>query len=273
MSSWEAQEEARVRALVQATVALQDPAGAAGPGPRPAEAWRELLVFLCPHIESWARHSALLRRCRMANEDDARSVLVAVIERLAADDFANLRRFVARHPPIDLDVPGEEAQAICRLGKLGAAFEDDDLASEPTAVDTPFRAWLLTLVGFCERDHVRRRLGWSQGGPTRRDLHTDAVRQDDAAATLAMSSNPRLTDLVSIRQMLEEIDAELCSYPAPMGAAVRLWSEGSSPAEVARQLSLENPEVARRLVRAGQARLRARFRQRWSDTFACINLD
>ena len=53
-----------------------------------------------------------------------------------------------------------------------------------------------------------------------------------------------------------------------MRAAVLLWLDDVEPADIARQLELEDASRARALVRAGQARLRERFRGRSPLLFA-----
>ncbi len=244
MSGWSTEVDASARALIAVVV---------DGGPGRLRAWQTLMTQIAPAIESWARGSRLLRRCRLAGDDDARAVMVDVLERLVANDHANLRAFVAREESI-LDDDDELMREVERLGRL------DD---EPAVVDvdeatgTPVRAWLLRLTDYAARDHVRRRFGWGAGGATKRDLHTDATPLDGAPEPAA---RPPLTDRLSVSKLVGDVLAYMATFPEAMRAAVLLWLDDQSFDEIAAELALADADKARALVRAGQARLRERFR-------------
>jgi DNA-directed RNA polymerase specialized sigma24 family protein len=234
-------------------------------GARPARereaAWKALLVRIAPFLERWAARAPVLRRSGLASEDDARAVLVAVLARLSARDFANLRAFLGAQPPTDDDA--EIVESIVRLARA----DDEATEREPGAPDgQPLRGWLFRLVRYCAADHVRERLGWSEGrgdgALTRRDVGTNADRLDGAAEP---ASRPPITDLVTCRRVLSEIRTHMDSFPADMRAALDRWLGDASFDEIARELGLEGEAEARGLVRAGLARLRARFRDEWPD--------
>jgi DNA-directed RNA polymerase specialized sigma24 family protein len=247
--AWDRAFEAETTAIVMRVVA----------GDR--DAWRTLMVRLAPRIEGWAKGSRVLRRCRLAGEDDTRAVMVDVLERLAADEFANLRQFLAKgtlgEPPPDL------VAEIVRLGRLDEDADPERDESE----GTPLRAWLLRLVDFAARDHVRRRLGWGAepGEPTKRDLHTDAAPLDAAPEAAA---RPPMTDRLTVSKLVAEVHEVMATFPADMRSALALWLEDVEVAEIAAKLQLPDAARARALVRAGQARLRERFRGRSPLLFA-----
>jgi hypothetical protein len=234
------------------------------------DAWQTLVMAIAPVIESWARHGRVLRRCRLDNDDDARAVMVAVLERLARRDFENLRRFLARQPAAADDE--EEASLVEALGRLLRAADDDEApASDDGGGDeragTPLRGWLRGLTRFVAKDHVKQRLGWS-GAPvegSKRDLTTDAAPLDDVGEA---GARPPITDALMMRRVLGEIRAYLGTLPPPMVAALELWLDERDFAEVAARLGLDGAERARALVRAAQARLRERFRERWPELCA-----
>jgi hypothetical protein len=131
-----------------------DPSGAARAG-----AWHSLVLAIAPHIERQARASALLRRCGLTGEDEARWVLVDALERLSRNDHENLRAFRSRQRPLETGVAPQDA-----LDTLGGLLEaevtpEGDAVDESPPPTTPFRGWLRGLVKFTIRDHVRRRLG------------------------------------------------------------------------------------------------------------------
>lgn len=222
-----------------------------GGAPRAARdrAWRELLVRIGPHVERWASTSALLRRAGLGGEDDARAVLVATLERLASGDFDNLRGFLARRAPAG----GDDLDALVRLA---AASDDEDGGVE--ARGTPLRAWLITLVGYVERDHVRARLGWSAGGGDKRDVNSHAARFPTDGGPV--TARPPITDALTAAQVMAEVRRYLATFPDGMRAAVELWMADTPFDEIAERLALGDAARARALVRAGQARLRERFR-------------
>ncbi len=225
-------------------------------------AWRTLMVRIAPSIEGWAKHSRVLRRCRLANDDDARTVMVDVLERLAADEFANLRRFLAR-TTVDAQDEDDLVAEVVRLGKL----EESEADTRDTSENTPLRGWLLRLVDFAARDHVRRRLGWvaHPGEHSKRDLHTDASPLDAAPEA---SARPPLTDRLTVSRLVAEVRDYMATFPTDMREAILLWLDDVDPSDIAARLELADAARARALVRAGQARLRERFRGRSPLLFA-----
>lgn len=133
------------------------------------------------------------------------------------------------------------------------------------AGDTPFRAWLLRLVEFVARDHVRERLGWGSGDASKRDLHSDAA---PLSAIPERGTRPPMTDRLTVARMVTEMQDFIATFPADMKAALDLWLDDVPLADIATRLSLDDANRARALVRAGQARLRDKFRGRSTMVFA-----
>ncbi len=247
MGAWNLSFERELTTLVQRLVDTRE-----------QEAWRTLMVKVAPRIEAWARGSRLLKRCRLAGDDDARAVMVAVLERLAANDYENLRMFLAHTDPSppERDLVAE----VIRLAKLDADETDAD-ADRDTDQGTPLRAWVLRLVDFTSRDHVRKRLGWGSkdGAPSKRDLHTDAGMLEDHPEPAA---RPPMTDRLTVSALVAEVSEHIETFPAEMRTAVIMWLDDADPSEIAARLDLPDAARAKALIRAGQARLRERFRGR-----------
>lgn len=250
MSPWTLEFEEATTGLVHKLV-----------GTRDAAAWRSLMVRIAPRLEAWAKSNRLLRRCRLASDDDARAVMVAAFERLAANDYDNLRQFVGHAAPVE--PPAHDLVAdVIQLAKL----DDDEPEAEPERLEgTHLRAWLLRLVDYVARDYVRRRLGWSDGETTKRAPHSDAMPLSDHDQP---SARPPMTDRLTVAALVAEIREHLASFPSDMQTAVALWLQDADDAEIARRLGLGDPSRARALVRAAQARLRERFRGRSPVLFA-----
>jgi DNA-directed RNA polymerase specialized sigma24 family protein len=234
-------------------------------------AWRQLLVLIAPHVERWANQSRILRRVGLTSEDEPREILALVLGRLAERGFANLANFLSRTPTLAaLDPELELIEGLARLGRLredereGSTRRVDDDADDD-ATRTPFRAWLLTLVDYAVKDHVRHRLGWSvRPGEesTKRDINTNAERLDNAPEE---GARPPITDYLAMSRLVGEAHAFMDTFPAPMRDALRLWLDDEGYGAIADLLALSSADAAKALVRAGQARLRERFRGSWPE--------
>jgi hypothetical protein len=184
--------------------------------------------------------------------------MVSVLERLAANDHANLRAFQKREAR-DAEETNDKDELCEQLERLGRLEDDEPPARD--GADAPAKAWLLRLVDYAARDHVRRRFGWGQAGdgPTKRDLHSDAMPLDTGAE---VGVRPPMTDRLTVSKLVDEVRAYMASFPVAMQSALALWLDDRGFDEIAAELSLADAEKARALVRAGQARLRERFRGR-----------
>jgi hypothetical protein len=100
---------------------------------------------------------------------------------------------------------------------------------------------------------------------SKRDLSTDAERWDDLPD---QGARPPITDALALRRALTEIRAYMRTLPTAMLTALDLWLEDHDFSEIAARLTLDGPDKARALVRAGQARLRDRFRDQWPELCA-----
>ena len=294
-------------------------------------AWQQLITRTGTFIEEWARASSILRRCRLGGEDEARSILVAVLERLRHNDFQNLRSYLAKQVPAAAE--DCEEVAVSELTRVARLCDEDDAGSTDDAQGTPFRGWLLQLTHYAVRDHVRRRLGWGQTAKlafcvergrgdadlagalrqldgvalamfdvssstitveyfsgslrrdtiehaieqagwtvvhapapaaTKRDVGTDAPRLHEVPEP---GTRPPITDLLAVRRLVAEVQAYMETFPPPMREALELWLQDHGFAEISTKLSLADAAQARAIVRAGQARLRDRFRGHWPALF------
>jgi DNA-directed RNA polymerase specialized sigma24 family protein len=215
---------------------------AAAPPSERVAAWRALLVAIGPHVERWATNHPTLRRWGLSGPDDARALLVRVIERLAADGWSNLSRYAARRK----DVAADPVARLARLDELDTDAGDD----------TPFQAWTRTLLRFAVHDHLRDRLGWADGAD-RRAVGSGAARLSQVSEP---GARPPITDWLEVRQRIAAVDAAIAELPKPQADAVRLWSEDVGFAEIAARLGLVDAEAAKKAVRAGHARLRSALR-------------
>jgi hypothetical protein len=77
-----------------------------------------------------------------------------------------------------------------------------------------------------------------------------------------------MTDRLTVARLVAEIEAHIATFPEDMQRAIALWLDDVPPADIAAELALPDVGRARALVRAGQARLRERFRGRSPLLFA-----
>ncbi len=99
---------------------------------------------------------------------------------------------------------------------------------------------------------------------TKRDVGTDAQRLHDVSEP---AERPPITDLVAVRRLIADVQAYMSTFLPQMQEALALWLEDHGFAEISTRLSLGDPAQARAIVRAGQARLRERFRGNWPSLF------
>ena len=197
-------------------------------------AWTLLQGELDPLIVRMVRRHRDMRRKGLAEHaDDVAEVRTAVLERLAAHDFQNLRSFSAR--------------------KLETARAES------------FEAWLYAVVDYAIRDHLRMRFGRApkapaahSGGiqPSKRDLQSHAGRLELEPARDLLSVAG-----VTTRLALAEVMAFITETFAPeeMKAVQLYYAQGQSYAEIASALGLPDPKQAEQLIRRLNARLRYRF--------------
>lgn len=220
-------------------------------------AWHKLLIAIGPTIEAWALRSPILRQARLTSPDDARAVLVMVLERLSADGFANLRLYLARRPaPAGV---ADEIDALARLGDRDDQPDPDDAALGCT----PLRAWLRTLTRYLERDHVRRRLGNNEARD-KRGVTSDVAPLPTSGIA---GERPPITDALTMAALVAEVRTYMATFPDAMRRALERWLADADFDEIAVELELADAARARALVRAGQARLRERFRDRMPAMF------
>lgn len=268
MTPWDVTFESRCRALVERVVNEKDRRSQQA-------AWKELLVAVSPHIETWAGQSRLLRRWRLTSPDEPRDVLLLAIERLLRSDHANLRAFLARpqsRPP--RATPNSDtasvADAVAQLSTLleMADAEEPAPSSGDDLSQTPFRAWLRGLVDFAIRDHLYARVGRADGklaeqGGTKRDMHSEAkpFEAEDGGA-----SRPPMTDALTIRRVAETVARYAEERLTPeQWRAVQMKRDDASFEEIADAMKLPSAEAAKRLVRSGIERLRAHFQEQWRE--------
>jgi DNA-directed RNA polymerase specialized sigma24 family protein len=205
-----------------------DPAAAAA-------AWTSLQAALDPLILRIIRGHRDLRRKGLADQpDDVADVRTAALERLASQNFQNLRNFITRSAD----------------------------SQRPDSLE----AWLYGVVDYAIRDHLRKRFGRAPKQPaahgavipSKRDLQSYAGRLD-------MGTEPArdlLSEVgVTTRLTLAEVRAFIVESFSPQEVkAVELYySQGQDYAELAKALALPTPKHAEQLIRRINARLRYRF--------------
>ena len=77
-----------------------------------------------------------------------------------------------------------------------------------------------------------------------------------------------MTDRLTVSKLVAEVSKHIETFPAEMRTAVIMWLDDAEPAEIAAKLDQPDTGRAKALIRAGQARLRERFRGRSPVLFA-----
>lgn len=201
-----------------------------------ADAWPELQRAVEPTIVAMARrHRGLRDRGLAVEPDDVAEIATATLERLSRSNFQNLRRYVER--AVD-------------DGSRGESFD----------------AWLYGAVDFVIREHLRKRFGRApkhpssaapRFQPSKRDLHSQAGRLQDAELDRSLLHTLGMTAKLTAAQVLEHV----CdSFSAAEVLAIRLfYLEDQDYEVIAARLELASAKDAERLIRRLVARLRYRF--------------
>jgi DNA-directed RNA polymerase specialized sigma24 family protein len=197
------------------------------------EAWTALQAALDPLIVRMVRRHRDMRRKGLAEQaDDIAEVRTAVLERLAAHNFQNLRTFTAR-----LDAERSES----------------------------LEGWLYGVVDYAIRDHLRKRFGRApklpaaQGGgvqPSKRDLQSYAGRLEPDSERDLMSV-AGVTTRLTLAEVLKFITETFA--PDEVKAVQLYYMEGQGYPEIAGALALADAKQAEQLIRKLNARLRYRF--------------
>ena len=275
---WTAAFDAQLRALAEEVVR--------GSGPDKLRAWQQLLQRTAPYVERWAASHRVLRAVRLTSEDEARAVLVRVVERLQRGQHENLRAFVSRSSTEARELRGaadEETQAVERFAAFATLDEEEppggaaawlappdaESASEPAEDDTtstPLRAWLKGLTDFAVRDHAVARLGRRTSWHTPSDTQVNDKRQVNSDAKRFSEADegchrPPITDLLTLREIVSEVSRFMeANVPEDQRRALQLRLDDASYSEIAQDLGLARPAEAEALVRAAKERLRVAFR-------------
>lgn len=226
------------------------------------EAWREFWTLVEPELKRWLARPGFLGG--LSDQDDARdAVCLRCMESLCRDEFRRLRMYV-----------------------------------ENPRAEKSFRAWLRTVLKHTGIDYIRaheeydrrrrstgaergRPRGWrekmrlstSAGMGATRPAFTDETTAKELMAFAMDTVSQRGieafalwdagTGLTEIREALgcKDVD-EVRALVAPMQkvAALELWLEGASFADIAADLRLDAPAAAQNLVDAAKEQLRRRFR-------------
>jgi hypothetical protein len=199
--------------------ALADRAAAGDAG-----ACQALLEALWPAWIGLVRGSRAMRA--LASQDDAVHDIVAkLVEKIGAADGRALRLhrpWRARHP------------------------------------DKGFADWMKIVVANAVRDHLRGELGPTRapsatGEPSLKRLLNEFA---SSPAIEELGVRPPMTAAQTARQLLDYARARL---PPDQWAALTAWIEGASFAEIEEQLGIDEPDGARKRVRAAVAVLRRHF--------------
>jgi DNA-directed RNA polymerase specialized sigma24 family protein len=201
------------------------------------QAWSALQGQLDGMIVRIARHHRDLRRKGLADcEDDLAEVRTSALERLATNDFHNLRTFIER-------------------------------SADATRASS-FESWVYGVVDFAIRDHLRKRFGRAPGAtakqagrilPSKRDLQSQAGRLDDEPERNLLSA-AGVTTLLTVSEILAFIASVFT--PEEVRAVQLYYIEGRDHEEIASELSLRDSGQAEQLIRRLNARLRYRFAPR-----------
>ena len=191
-------------------------------------AWHELWSHLEPRLTGLLRRPSFTGPLARA-EDDVRDIVVAVMARLRQHGCQRLRVYLEQRR-------GDPELTFMRwLTVVAKRVAIDAQRAHP--------------------DYVDRRRAVPEGEDVSPGiwLESEELPEDGALG----SSRPPMTNRVTARQILRYADG-VCS--GHQRRALEMWAEQASREDIARDLGLEDPDAAERLVRSAVDRLRRHFR-------------
>jgi hypothetical protein len=124
--------------------------------------------------------------------------------------------------------------------------------------DKTFEDWMGIVVASSIRDHLRGRLGPTRAPASPDDPSVKRLFNEFACspALEQLGKRPPMTAAQTARQLLEFARTRL---PLDQYDALTCWIDGATFSEIEEELGVEEPDGARKLVRAGIAALRRHF--------------
>lgn len=196
---------------------------AAAAGDQPA--WQQLMVELKPPLTRIVAQPRFLGRLGQ-REDDRDNIVIAVFERLRANDYARLKLYL---------------EARTANPKL------------------KFLSWLRVVAKRVGIDYLRAHPDYLR----RHDAGASKPGEWVEAGTLPPGSQlfgqrPPVTMLGTAHELIQY--ARSGALPEDQQRAIELWSQSESFDEIAKTLGLKSSQAAERMVRAALERLRRKYR-------------
>ncbi len=186
------------------------------------DAWPQLVAIVHPLVLAICRRRRL-GGSSVATEDMHRDVALRAIDRIQADDFAALRRYVA---------------------------------TREIYAHASFTRWLAVVVGHTFVDYLRAQPEYQRKRQaSARELVKIVVESLDEATTA--SADRSVLQKVELRRIVAAMFDR--GFPADQRWALRLWLDGNTASESSEQMALEGPAHSQRLLRAARQRLRRCF--------------
>jgi DNA-directed RNA polymerase specialized sigma24 family protein len=200
-------------------------------------AWAALQLEVIRRVDSIVpSHESVRARGLQRLDDDLQELKTATLERLSANDFRNLRRYVA-------------------------LLDDANLNRKQT-----FESWLYGTVDFAIREHLRRRYGraptqpkneFNTPSPSKRAFHTESLPLEDAEGSDALVHTLGITRGIAAAEIVTYVDDNFADDEVQ---AFRLhYLEDVAFSEIAQALALGDSHEAEKLLRRLTARLRLHF--------------
>jgi hypothetical protein len=158
------------------------------------------------------------------DEDERRNIIVAVMGRLRADQFARLSLY--------LDARRDNAQLT-------------------------FVGWLSVVAKRVGIDYLRAHPEYQRKCSASRSRPGAWVKQTQLPESKVFGKRPPVTTRVTARRIVDHAGPSL---PIAQRRALELWTHGEDFADIAREVGLPDAAAAHRVVRAALDRLRRAYR-------------
>ncbi len=253
-----------------------------GDGPDEGEAWTSFWTILQPMLERWVRSPGFLGRVS-AREDYCRDIVMLTWEKLQDNDYNKLRAYFRRQEQSKSSRPGKRGafnawmfRVFKNIGidymrrlpeyvrRVPGKKPSDGSASDSSRQAKSDEHWRAMVTLHSTEKPIHKTYTSSATARQLLEFLDESVSQRQSQAARLYEKGKSYADIASDIGLANRRDAERVVRRSldrlKYRRAIELWSQNYKNEEIARELGLEGPEHAHRIINAAKELLKRHFR-------------